>query len=173
MLGRSPQRYDRDDQRQLKLKYERLNRARQCRFKQEILICVRNRLLEITPLRDQNPWQCIKRMMPCPEPDSSTERKYVYFYNPYNYAINTKKHMEFEEAQDWSQVNGRRCSEAPGWQKVRGFIKNSNEEALYFALNQLRRRMDIPPTTDIRKTRSKHSVEKKDRLMTKIETLFA
>ena len=67
-------------------------------MKQEIIKCVREYMRETVPLKDTNMQDLVRRMLPCPMPQSSTERKYIYFYNAYNHSINTRKYMSFETA---------------------------------------------------------------------------
>ena len=76
---------------------ERSRRMIDTRMKLEIIKCVRTRMLETLPLRETNLWESIKRMIPCPMPATPSERKYVYFYNPYSYQINTDKYMKYDE----------------------------------------------------------------------------
>jgi hypothetical protein len=39
--------------------------------------------------------RAIKRM--CPVPVSQLQRKFMFFYGPYNYTCNTKKYMTFDD----------------------------------------------------------------------------
>jgi hypothetical protein len=104
------------------------------RMKQEIIKCVHTRLYETMPLRETNLWESIKRMIPCPMPATAIERKYVYFYNPYSYEINTEKYMTYLD-NSYNLNELRRTDENPGWDKIRCFLKDADEKVFLFAIN--------------------------------------
>ena len=73
-------------------------------------------------------------MCPCPAPQSQIESKYVYFYNPYTYEINTQKFIKFNQ-QDVNEDDFRRTAEESGWSKVKSFLKEKDEKLYFFAIN--------------------------------------
>ena len=66
-------------------------------MKLEILRCVHLKMLETKPLNLTDFKKSIRQTCPCPEPDSASEFKYNYFYNPYTKTINTDKFIKYSD----------------------------------------------------------------------------
>lgn len=43
------------------------------------------------------PHQLMTSFKPVPRRGCNLDKKFTFFYKPYNYAVNTEQHMEFEE----------------------------------------------------------------------------
>ena len=106
-------------------------------------------------------------------PSPTIQSKYIYFYNPYNYEVNTKKFLRFDSFSDNNDKNfstHRRTNEISGWKKIRDFFHDSDKKTYDFSIKQLRRRLNDHNPDVVKKM--KRSSEERQHKYERIESLF-